>query len=378
MALKRSLTTSCPNQNEEKTCVVHMITRLFIHNVFDLPGDLDEGCNSFLHTDDFMKASDEDISLDKIREFCTPEENALKLIMYLYIYCLIIEEEPSVYCKGIILMDVERIVTNIVQQINDKKMPHRVKIYEPVILEYLTSKGQIAVTGSITQLHGYIPRSLIVHLKIKRQYVGLFYHVKGTDNHAVVIADIYGPGPTGQSIIIKDTATGVANVTKSISEFFKENTFFIYIEPVSGGNSNYVNGLTQKDKKTQKNMLQKSRKLYKRHQYYTRKPLPSYHHRPSKHVLNARKIYGIKTLTPNAELAKKTGCSLSALKKIVNKGEGAYYSSGSRPNQTPQSWGLARLASSITAGNSSIVDYDILEKGCNHNKKAFLLAKSRQ
>jgi hypothetical protein len=63
------------------------------------------------------------------------------------------------------------------------------------------------------------------------------------------------------------------------------------------------------------------------------------------------------------------------LQKIVKKGEGAYYSSGSRPNQTPQSWGFARLASSITAGKAAAVDYDILDKGCNHKKKAFILAR---
>ena len=62
------------------------------------------------------------------------------------------------------------------------------------------------------------------------------------------------------------------------------------------------------------------------------------------------------------------------MREIVRKGEGAYYSSGSRPNQTAQSWGLARLASSITAGKSASVDFNILEKGCNHNKKAYKLA----
>ena len=78
-------------------------------------------------------------------------------------------------------------------------------------------------------------------------------------------------------------------------------------------------------------------------------------------------------------MATKTGCKLSALKKIVKKGEGAYFSSGSRPNQTAQSWGLARLASSITSGKSAAVDYDIIKKGCNHKKKAFILAnKSRK
>ena len=74
-------------------------------------------------------------------------------------------------------------------------------------------------------------------------------------------------------------------------------------------------------------------------------------------------------------MAQKTGCKLSSLKEIVKKGEGAYYSSGSRPNQTPQSWGLARLASSLTSGKSAAVDYDIIEKGCDHKKKAFTLAK---
>ena len=74
-------------------------------------------------------------------------------------------------------------------------------------------------------------------------------------------------------------------------------------------------------------------------------------------------------------MSKATGCSILSLKKIVKKGEGAYYSSGSRPNQTPQSWGLARLASSITGGKAAAVDYDIIESGCNHKKRAFILAK---
>ena len=132
--------------------------------------------------------------------------------------------------------------------------------------------------------------------------------------------------------------------------------------------------LTRKDKQKQINMLQKSKKLYKKNKYYTRKTLPSYKNKKSKHILNARKIYNIKNILPNKELALKTGCSISALKQIVKKGEGAYYSSGSRPNQTAKSWGLARLASSLTAGKAAAVDYNILEKGCNHNKKAFKLA----
>jgi len=49
-------------------------------------------------------------------------------------------------------------------------------------------------------------------------------------------------------------------------------------------------------------------------------------------------------------------------RQIINKGKGAYYSSGSRPNQTPTSWGLARLASVILGGPSRRIDKKIWEK----------------
>jgi DNA-binding Xre family transcriptional regulator len=137
--------------------------------------------------------------------------------------------------------------------------------------------------------------------------------------------------------------------------------------------------LTKKDKQTQINMLLKSKKMYRENKYYTRNKIPSYKNKKSKHILNAYKIYNIKNIKPSQELAEKTGCTISALNQIVKKGEGAYYSSGSRPNQTAQSWGLARLASSLTSGKAAAVDYDIIEKGCNHKKMAYILAnKSRK
>jgi hypothetical protein len=126
-------------------------------------------------------------------------------------------------------------------------------------------------------------------------------------------------------------------------------------------------------------MLLKSRKMYKQNKYYTRKIVSSYKNKKSSHISDANRIYNIKNITPNQELVQKTGCKLSALKQIVKKGEGAYFSSGSRPNQTAQSWGLARLASSLTAGKAAAVDFDIISKGCKHNKKAYILAsKSRK
>jgi hypothetical protein len=133
--------------------------------------------------------------------------------------------------------------------------------------------------------------------------------------------------------------------------------------------------LTRKDKIKQSKMLKKSRKLYKKNIYYTRKPLKSYKSKTSNHILAARKIYGVEKIGATKELANKTGCSIESLEKIINKGEGAYFSSGSRPNQTAQSWGIARLASSITSGKAAAVDYNILEEGCKKNSKALKLAK---
>jgi hypothetical protein len=135
------------------------------------------------------------------------------------------------------------------------------------------------------------------------------------------------------------------------------------------------NKLTFKDKKKQFNMLKKSRSLYKKNIYYKRVNLQSFKSKKSPHIINAERIYNIKSLSVNDELARKTGCTKEALCKIINKGEGAYYSSGSRPNQTPQSWGIARLASAITSGKAAAVDYDILSNGCKSNSKALKLAK---
>lgn len=133
--------------------------------------------------------------------------------------------------------------------------------------------------------------------------------------------------------------------------------------------------LSENDKKKQVKMLKKSKKLYAQKKYYTREEVKSFVSKPSGHVKNARSIYNIDKVKPNKELAKATGCSVKSLKQIVKKGQGAYFSSGSRPNQTAHSWGIARLASAITSGKSAIVDFSIIEKGCDHKKRAYKLAK---
>ena len=133
--------------------------------------------------------------------------------------------------------------------------------------------------------------------------------------------------------------------------------------------------LTKKDKKKARKELKKSRKAYKKGKYYTRKKVKSFKSKKSNHIINAMKIYGVKSVSASPKLAKKSGCSVTGLKKLVSKGAGAYYSSGSRPNQTAISWGRARMASAITGGKAAAVDFKILEKYCKPSSKALKLAK---
>jgi len=135
------------------------------------------------------------------------------------------------------------------------------------------------------------------------------------------------------------------------------------------------NRLTAKDKKKQLQMLLKSKKLYKKGKFYTRKHVKSFQSKTSSHIINAINVYGVTKIGATDELSKKSGCSKAALAKIINKGVGAYYSSGSRPNQTAQSWGVARLASALTSGKAGAVDYNILHKGCKHTSKGYKAAQ---
>lgn len=137
--------------------------------------------------------------------------------------------------------------------------------------------------------------------------------------------------------------------------------------------------LTRKDRKKQCAAIARSRKAYRSEKgakrYIPRPILSSFKSKKSKHILLAEKMYDVERIAPDRQLANKTKCSVAALKQIVKKGEGAYYSSGSRPNQTAQSWGIARLASAITGGKASAVDYSILARGCDHKTShAFRLA----
>lgn len=134
--------------------------------------------------------------------------------------------------------------------------------------------------------------------------------------------------------------------------------------------------LSQSNAQTLKQEIDKSQLFYhkKKPKYYVRKSVKTMKIKPSKHVSKAKKLYKIPNMSINKELSRKTGCSIQGLSEIMKKGQGAYFT-GSRPGQTPTSWGYARLASSITGGKSSAVDFHILQNHCNHKtSKAYKLA----
>jgi len=133
--------------------------------------------------------------------------------------------------------------------------------------------------------------------------------------------------------------------------------------------------LSNEDRNIQKKNIIKSRKMYQNGKYSKRPKVKTFRSKMSKHIMNVKEIYNIDQLKVNDALVKKTKCSQKGLRKIINKGMGAYYSSGSRPNQTAESWGVARLGSAITGGPAGMVDYHILEKECKNDSLALKLAK---
>ena len=109
--------------------------------------------------------------------------------------------------------------------------------------------------------------------------------------------------------------------------------------------------LTAEDKKKQIKSIKEKTK---------RPKLDSFKSKRSGHVANFEKRYGYKI--SNFSRISKEIITKKGIDEIMSKGRGAYYSSGSRPNQTPTSWALARLASVIMGGKARQVDKKIWEK----------------
>lgn len=91
-----------------------------------------------------------------------------------------------------------------------------------------------------------------------------------------------------------------------------------------------------------------------------RPKLKSYKNKKSSWTVKFKKKYG--NITKIKDIAKKSGISEKALRSVLKKGRGAYYSSGSRPNQTAESWGRARMYSYIMGGPTRKYDKEITKK----------------
>jgi hypothetical protein len=123
----------------------------------------------------------------------------------------------------------------------------------------------------------------------------------------------------------------------------------------------YTARLSKKDKQKQIKNIQNTSKAYKKGKYINRPKLKSYKSKKSPWVTMFENKYG-KNVKTYKDIEKATGIPSKALRSVVKKGKGAYYSSGSRPNQTAESWGKARMYSYIMGGPTRKYDEHITKK----------------
>lgn len=109
--------------------------------------------------------------------------------------------------------------------------------------------------------------------------------------------------------------------------------------------------LTKEDKAKQKKSIEEGT---------DRPQVDSYKSKRSRFVVAFEKKYG--TVITDDEYIAEHIISKEGIKQILAKGMAAYYTSGSRPNQTKESWARARLASVIMNGKARNIDRKIWEK----------------
>ena len=112
----------------------------------------------------------------------------------------------------------------------------------------------------------------------------------------------------------------------------------------------YLKGLKGKDREKQIKSIFEGKK----------RPKTDFKSKRSGHVKKFEDKYKVKIT--DKEYIHKNIITNKGQDLILSKGRGAYFSGGSRPNQTPSSWAYARLASVIMGGNARKVDKDIWEK----------------
>ena len=130
----------------------------------------------------------------------------------------------------------------------------------------------------------------------------------------------------------------------------------------------YLAGLSKKDRKLQESNIKKAKLSYKKNyknknrRFVSRPMLKSFKVKTSRHIVDFYKKYRVKISEQNLpQIERVTGIPTRALKKVIKKGKGAYYSSGSRPNQTAHSWAYARLASFLLGRGAYKIDKNVLD-----------------
>lgn len=108
-------------------------------------------------------------------------------------------------------------------------------------------------------------------------------------------------------------------------------------------------GLTPKDKAKQIKSILEGEK---------RPKVQSFTSKRSSYVERFEKKFGYKV--SNKSKVTKNLITATGYEKILDKGKGAYFSSGSRPNQNMFSWSMARLASALLYGPAARIDKNIL------------------
>jgi len=122
----------------------------------------------------------------------------------------------------------------------------------------------------------------------------------------------------------------------------------------------YTKKLSKNDKSKQVRNIRTARRSYKRGKYVSRPKLKSFKKKESGWTAKFHKRYPEAKTVP--QIARATGIPTKALNAVKRKGMGAYYSSGSRPNQTAQSWGKARMYSYILGGPTRKIDREITKR----------------
>jgi len=120
----------------------------------------------------------------------------------------------------------------------------------------------------------------------------------------------------------------------------------------------YTAGLKGKEKQAQIKSIKEGKP----------RPRTSAKSKPSSATIAFNRKYGkqldkMKGGRSKRNISKVTGIPVKALDAVYDKGRGAYFSAGSRPNQTPDSWARARMYSYITGvGGARKADKEITKK----------------